>query len=229
MRVAILAAFAALVMAAAAPAAAQLENITNREAINALKSALDKGSRAAVEQLGRENGFFGDGRVKIPLPESLRRAEKNMRRFGMGKYADELILAMNRAAEAAVPEAKQLFVDSVKKMSVRDAKGILTGGETAGTEYFRRSTSAQLRQRFLPAVQRATARVGLAQRYNQYAAHGVRVGLVDAQDANLDDYVTRKALDGLFFMVAEEEKKIRKDPVGSASSLIKNVFGALLK
>ena len=109
MRVAILAAFAALVMACAAPAAAQLEDITNREAINALKSALDRGSRAAVEQLGRENGFFGDGRVKIPLPESLRRAEKNMRRFGMAKYADELILAMNRAAEAAVPEAKQLL------------------------------------------------------------------------------------------------------------------------
>lgn len=214
-------------MAAAPPAAAQLEGITNREAVNALKSALDRGSRAAVEQLGRENGFFGDTRVRIPLPESLRRVEKSMRRFGMGKYADELVLTMNRAAEAAVPEAKQLFVDSVKKMTVQDAKGILTGGDTAGTAYFRRSTLDQLRARFLPIVQQATARVGLAQKYNAYAGQGVRLGLVKAQDANLDDYVTQKALDGLYLMVAEEEKKIRKDPVGTASSLLKKVFGAM--
>jgi len=212
----------------AAPAWAQLENITNREAINALKSALDRGARAAVAQLGRENGFLGDARVKIPLPESLRRAEKNMRRFGMGKYADELIVTLNRAAEAAVPEAKQLFSDALRQMSVQDAKGILTGGETAGTEYFRRVTAQELAKRFLPIVQRATARVGLAQKYNQYARHGVRVGLVEAEDANLDDYVARKALDGLYFVVAEEERKIRKDPVGTASSLLKKVFGALL-
>lgn len=214
-------------MAGAAPAAAQLEDITNREAINGLKAALSRGTRAAVEQLGRENGFFGDGRVRIPLPESLRRVEKNMRRFGMAKYADELILAMNRAAEAAVPEAKQLFVDSVKKMTVRDAKGILTGGDTAGTAYFRRSTAEQLRARFLPIVKQATGKVGLAQKYNAYAGKGVRLGLVKAEDANLDDYVTQKALDGLYFMVAEEEKKIRKDPVGTASSLLRKVFGAL--
>jgi hypothetical protein len=212
----------------AAPAWAQLENITNREAINALKSALDRGARAAVAQLGREDGFLGDARVKIPLPESLRRAEKNMRRFGMGKYADELIVTLNRAAEAAVPQARQLFSDALRQMSVQDAKGILTGGDTAGTEYFRRVTADELARRFLPIVQRATARVGLAQKYKQYAARGVRVGLVDAQDANLDDYVARKALDGLFFMVAEEERKIRRDPVGAASSLIKKVFGALL-
>ncbi len=212
----------------AAPAWAQLEHITNREAINALKAALDRGARAAVAQLGRENGFLGDGRVKIPLPDSLRRAEKNMRRFGMAKYADELILTLNRAAEAAVPQAQQLFVDSVRLMSVQDAKGILTGGDTAGTEFFRRTTSARLKQRFLPVVRESTARVGLAQKYNEYARQGVRVGLVKAEDANLDDYVTQKALDGLYFMVAEEERKIRRDPVGSASSLLKKVFGALL-
>ncbi len=215
----------ALVMAA--PAWAQLENISNRDAINALKTALSQGSRAAVAQLGRENGFLGDARVKIPLPEGLRRAEKNMRRFGMSRYADELIVTLNRAAEAAVPEAQALFVDAVRQMSVQDAKGILTGGDTAGTEYFRRTTAEALGERFLPIVRRSTERVGLAQKYNQYAAKGVRVGLVEAEDANLDDYVTRKALDGLFFMVAEEEKKIRKDPVGAASSLIRRVFGAL--
>ncbi len=215
----------ALVMAA--PAWAQLESISNRDAINALKTALSQGSRAAVAQLGRENGFLGDARVKIPLPEGLRRAEKNMRRFGMARYADELIVTLNRAAEAAVPEAQALFVDAVRQMSVQDAKGILAGGDTAGTEYFRRTTADALGERFLPIVRRSTERVGLAQKYNQYAAKGVRVGLVEAEDANLDDYVTRKALDGLFFMVAEEEKKIRKDPVGAASSLIRRVFGAL--
>ncbi len=215
----------ALVMAA--PAWAQLESISNRDAINALKTALSQGSRAAVAQLGRENGFLGDARVKIPLPEGLRRAEKNMRRFGMSRYADELIVTLNRAAEAAVPEAQALFVDAVRQMSVQDAKGILAGGDTAGTEYFRRTTADALNERFLPIVRRSTERVGLAQKYNQYAAKGVRVGLVEAEDANLDDYVTRKALDGLFFMVAEEEKKIRKDPVGAASSLIRRVFGAL--
>jgi len=228
MKGAIVAATAALVMGWAGIAAAQLENITNREAVSALRTALEKGSRAAVDQLGRENGFFGDARVKIPLPESLKRAERTMRRFGMGKYADELVLTMNRAAEAAVPEAKQLFVDSVKKMTVQDAKGILTGGDTAGTEYFKRTTSDQLRKRFLPIVKKSTAKVGLAQKYNQYAEQGAAFGLVKQEHANLDDYVTQKALDGLYFMVAEEEKKIRKDPVGTASSILKKVFGALI-
>jgi hypothetical protein len=229
MRVAIVAASAALVMGWTIPVAAQLDNITNREAVSALKTALEKGSRAAVDQLGRENGFFGEPRVKIPLPESLKRAERTMRRLGMGKYADELVLTMNRAAEAAVPEAKQLFVDSVKKMSVQDAKGILTGGETAGTEYFRRTTTDQLRKRFLPIVKQSTEKVGLAQKYNQYAEQGAALGLVRQEHANLDDYVTQKALDGLYFIVAEEEKRIRKDPVGTASSILKKVFGALLE
>ncbi len=211
----------------APPAWAQLERITHQEAIAGLKAALERGSRAAVSNLGRVDGFFGNDQVRIPLPESLQNAERLMRRFGMGKYADELVLTMNRAAEAAVPEAKQLFVDAVKKMSVQDAKAILTGGDTAGTEYFRRTTSDPLRERFLPIVQRATRKVRLAEKYNQYAERGAAFGLIDKEDANLDHYVTQKALDGLFVMVAEEEKKIRKDPVGTASSIIKKVFGAL--
>ncbi len=215
-------------MVIAAPAWAQLDRITNQEAIAGLKAALEKGSRAAVANLGRSDGFFGNDKVKIPLPESLQSAERMMRRFGMSKYADELVLTMNRAAEAAVPEAKELFVESVKKMSVQDAKGILTGGDTAGTEYFRRTTSEPLRERFLPIVQRATKKVQLADKYNQYAEKGAAFGLVDKEDANLDNYVTQKALDGLFLMVAEEEKKIRRDPVGTASNIIKKVFGSLL-
>ena len=211
-----------------APAAlAQLEGITSREAASALKAALEKGSQAAVAALGRTDGYFGNPRVRIPLPDSLQRTERAMRRFGMGRYADELILAMNRAAESAVPEARALFVDAVRRMSVQDAKDILQGGDTAGTAYFRRSTEARLRKRFRPIVQRATARVGLARQYNAYAERGVAFGLVKKEQANLDDYVTQKALDGLFLMVAEGEEQIRKGPVGAGTAIIRKVFGAL--
>ena len=218
---------ATLLLALAVPARASLQNITNQDAIAGLKAALEKGSAVAVDVLGRTEGFFGNNAFKIPLPESLRRYERLMRGVGLGKYSDELILTMNRAAEAAVPEAKKLFVDAVKKMSVQDAKDILTGGQTAGTEYFKRTTSDPLRQRFLPIVKRATARVKLADKYNEYAGNGAHFGLVKKEHANLDDYVTQKALDGLFYMVAEEEKKIRQDPVRAGSDIIRKVFGAL--
>ena len=211
----------------AAPAIAQLDQITNREAVSGLKAALERGSQAAVASLGRVDGFFGNPQVRIPLPESLQRTERLMRRVGMAKYADELILTLNRAAEAAVPEARQLFIDAVKKMTVQDAKGILTGGDTAATEYFRRTTQDALRKRFLPIVRKATSRVELAEKYNEYADTAAAFGLVKKEDANLDDYVTQKALDGLFFMVAEEEKAIRKDPVGTASAILRKVFGAI--
>ena len=209
-------------------AVGQLEHITRQDATAALKAALEKGSLAAVANLGRVDGFLGNPQVKIPLPESAQRVEHTLRRFGMGSYADELIVAMNRAAESAVPEAKALFVQSVKKMTVQDAKGIITGGETAGTDYFRRATRDQLHQRFLPIVEKATARVQLAQRYEQFADKAVAVGMLKKEDADLDEYVTQKALEGLYLMVGEEEKKIRKDPIGTGSSIIKKVFGAML-
>lgn len=208
-------------------ALAQLEGITRGDATAALKAALEKGSVAAVANLGRIDGFLGNPQVRIPLPESAQRAERLMRRVGMGHYADELVVTMNRAAEAAVPEAKALFVQSLKKMTVQDAKGVLTGGETAGTEYFRRTTRADLHQRFLPIVQKATARVDLAQKYEQYADKAVAVGMLKREDADLDEYVTQKALDGLYLMVAEEEKKIRKDPVSAGSAIVRKVFGVL--
>jgi hypothetical protein len=218
----------ALILAWAAPAAAQLERITEREAVAGLRTALEKGAVAAVRLLGREDGFFGNPQVRIALPDSLTRAERTMRRFGMGRYADELVLSMNRAAEAAVPEAQQLFVDAVRKMTVQDAKAILTGGDTAGTEYFRRTTQERLRERFLPIVRASTARVGVARQYNRFAERGAALGLLKEEHANLDDYVTRKALDGLYATVAEEEKKIRKDPLGAGTAIIRKVFGALL-
>ncbi len=220
--------FAALAFACVAGAAqANLDALTNQDAVSGLKAALEKGTGVAVDLLGRTDGFYGNNAVKIPLPDALKKTQKLMRGIGMGKQADELELTLNRAAEAAVPEAKKLFVDSIRKMSVQDAKGILTGGQTSGTEYFKRSTTDQLRARFLPIVKKATAKVNLAEKYNQYAGKGVKLGLVKKEQANLDDYVTQKALDGLFFMVAEEEKKIRLDPVKAGSAIISKVFGAL--
>lgn len=206
---------------------AGLDSISNSDATSGLRQALTDGSAAAVSLLGKENGFFGNPRVKIPLPPSMQRVEGAMRMVGMRKQADELVLSMNRAAEAAVPEARALLVDSVKKMSVQDAKGILTGGDTAATEYFKRTTQAQLTQRFLPIVRKATERVGLAQQYNNLAAQGAQFGLVKQDDATIESYVTRKALDGLYLMIAEQEKAFRANPVGASSEIVKKVFGAL--
>lgn len=225
MRTALVALVAAL--AWTQPAVAQLDRISSKDAVAALKAALDKGARQAVSSLGRADGFFGNPRVKIPLPDSLRRAEEWMRRLGMGSYADELVLAMNRAAESAVPEARPLLLGAIKRMTVEDAKEILTGGDTAGTAYFRRATEAQLRVKFLPIVSKATASVRLAEKYDKYADKAARFGLLSKEDANLNLYVTQKALDGLFLVIADEEKTIRHDPVGSASSIIRKVFGAL--
>jgi hypothetical protein len=177
--------------------------------------------------LGQDNGYFGNAKVKIPLPPSLQKIESGLRMMGMKKQADELVLSMNRAAEAAAPEARQLLVEAVKKMSVQDAKAILTGGDTAATDYFRRTTQEQLTQRFLPIVKKSTDRVGLAQQYNSLAGQGASLGLVKKDDASIETYVTRKALDGLYLMIAEQEKSFRQNPVGASSAIVKKVFGAL--
>ena len=207
--------------------AAGLDAISADESSGALRQALSQGAVAAVTSLGRTDGFLGNPKVKIPLPENLQKAEKMMRKLGMGKYADELIVTMNRAAEAAVPEAKELFLNAVKQMTLQDAKGILTGGDDSVTQYFQRTTSAPLTEKFLPIVRQATERVELAQKYNRYAKQGAKLGLIDKKDASLEAYVTEKALDGLFLMIAEEERAIRKNPLGQASSLLQKVFGAL--
>jgi len=221
----ILGCFALLVTSAAAGAG--LDRVSNADAVSGLKQALNDGSLAAVAKLGVENGYFANPRVKIPLPPSLKRVEGAMRALGMRRQADELVLKMNRAAEAAAPEAKQLLVDAVKKMSVQDAKKILTGGDTAGTEYFRRTTSKQLTERFLPIVKKATDRVGLAQQYNSIAGQGATLGLVKEDQATIERYVTQKAVDGLYFMIGEQEKAFRKNPVGASSDIVRKVFGAL--
>jgi hypothetical protein len=218
---------AAVLVTFAGPAVAQLEDLTQREALAGLRTALERGARSAVATLGRVDGFLGNPQVKIPLPDSLARTERLARRLGFGSEVDELVIAMNRAAEAAVPEARKLLLDAVKKMSVRDAKAILTGGDTAATQYFRKTSHAALHDRFLPIVKSATEKVGVAQRYKEFAAPAAAFGLVKSEHADLDEYVTLKALDGLYFMLGEEEKKIRKDPVGTGSAILRKVFGAL--
>ncbi|HET9404203.1 MAG TPA: DUF4197 domain-containing protein [Burkholderiales bacterium] len=222
---AILSFFALLVISGHAQAS--LDSISNTDAVSGLRQALNDGSLAAVAKLGVQNGYFANPKVKIPLPPSLQRIESALRFAGMKKQADELVLSMNRAAEAAAPEAKQLLVDAVKKMSVQDAKKILTGGDTAGTEYFKRTTQSQLSQRFLPIVKKATDRVGLAQQYNSLAGQGAQLGLVKKDQATIEQYVTQKALDGLYLMIGEQEKAFRQNPVGASSDIVRKVFGAM--
>ena len=209
------------------PAAASLDRISNADQVSGLKQALSDGSAAAVAKLGVQNGFLGNPKVKIPLPPSIQRVEGAMRAVGMGKQADDLVLSMNRAAETAVVEAKPLLIDAVKKMSGEDARRILTGGDTAATEYFKRNTQSPLAKRFLPIVKRATDKVGLAQQYNAIAGQGVAFGLVKEDQATVERYVTQKTLDGLYFMIGEQEKGFRKNPVGATSDIVKRVFGAL--
>ncbi len=210
-------------------AAGGVNSLSNTEASGGLKEALTQGIGKAVASLGAVDGFFGNKNVKIPLPKSLQKIQKGMKLVGMGKQSDELVLKMNRAAEAAVPEAKTLLVDSVKKMSLADAKSILTGPQDAATQYFKKTTSAQMGEKFLPIVTKATENVKLADSYNKYAEMGSKFGVVKKEDANINQYVTKKALDGVYYMVAQEEAAIRKDPLGQASSLLKKVFGSISK
>jgi hypothetical protein len=207
--------------------AADLSGFTNSEMASGLKDALTQGAQAAVKQLGKTDGFLQNPKVKIPLPDNLKKVEKALRFAGMGKEADELVLTMNRAAEAAVPEAQTLLVDAVKKMTVTDAKDIITGGDDAATQYFRKSTQTQLTDKFLPIVKEATDKVGLAQQYNDLAATGAKFGLIGDQDAKIENYVTKKALDGLYLIIGEQERALRKDPVSATSSLVQKIFGAV--
>jgi hypothetical protein len=218
--------FGSLFVAALAHAGA-LDAISGADASAGLKEALTRGAQAAVANLGKADGFLGNDAVRIPLPPSLEKAKSALKLMGMQKQADELVTAMNRAAEAAVPEAKTLLIDSVKQMSVTDAKNILTGGDDSVTRYFREKTQEPLSKKFLPIVKSATDKVGLADKYNRLASQGKSLGVVKEEDASVESYVTRKALDGLYHMIAAEEKALRTNPMGAGSDLLKKVFGAL--
>jgi hypothetical protein len=204
-----------------------LEQFTPQEQADSLKQALTQGAETAVSNLAKENGYLGNDKVRIPLPENLQRAEHAMRKFGMGKYADELITSMNRAAETAVPEAKTLLIGAVKNMTVTDAKEILLGNDDAATQYFRRNTESTLGEKFKPIVSQSMQKVSLAQTYDRFAGKGIKLGLINDRDANLEDYITRKAMDGLFLMMAEQEKEIRAHPLQATGDLAKKVFSVL--
>jgi len=211
----------------AEPSTPGLAQVSIQDQVGALKQALTQGAETSVAGLARENGYLGNAKVRIPLPENLQKADLALRRFGMGKYADDLVTSMNRAAEAAVPEAKSLLIAAVKNMTVTDAKDILLGNDDAATQYFRRSTESPLSERFRPIVAQSMQKVKVAQVYDRFAGKGARLGLVNERDAHLDDYVTRKALDGLFLMMAEQEKAIRANPLQATGDLAKKVFTIL--
>lgn len=204
-----------------------LNSLSSADASAGLKKALGQGITVAVAKLGVAGGFANDPKVKIPLPPKLSQAEGAMRMLGMGGQADELASAMNRAAEAAVPESKVLLQQALKQMTVEDAKKILTGGNDAATQYFKRVTYSPLQVKFAPIIDRETRKVKLTETYDAVAQKGVALGVLKREDASLQSYVTEKTLDGLYLKMAEEERAIRADPLGQGSDLIKKVFGAL--
>ena len=201
--------------------------ITESDAALGVRAALERGAVAAVGLLGRNGGFLDNPKVRIELPGYLNEAAKVLKFTGQQRRVDELVTAMNRAAEAAVPEAKALLVNAVKSMSVEDGRQILTGGDNSATQFFADKTRAPLAVKFLPIVTRATEKVSLANKYNKVAGQVASLGLVNKDEANIQSYITGKALDGLYLMIGEEERKIRADPIGTGSAILKKVFGSL--
>lgn len=207
--------------------AADLSQLSSKDANSGLKAALEQGANAAISRLGVADGFLNNEKVKIPLPSILEKAKPILKLSGQGKHLDELVIAMNRAAETAVPMAKPLLLDVVKTMSVADAKNILSGGDTSVTDFFRQKTSTALTTKFTPTVKAVTDKVGLASKYNSVMAKAQKMGAVPEKEATVETYVSGKAVDALYTMIAEEEKKIRQDPIGTGSKIIGKVFGLL--
>lgn len=201
--------------------------LSELDAASGIRAALERGAVSAVGLLGKADGFMGNPLVRIPLPGFLNEAAKLLKIIGQQQRVDELVTAMNRAAEAAVPEAKTLLVSAVKSMSVDDAKRILSGGDNSVTQFFADKTRVPLGVKFLPIVTKATDKVALADKYNAVAGKASGMGLLKKEDANIQQYVTGKTLDGLYLMIGEEEKKIRQDPIGTGSAILKKVFGSL--
>ncbi len=212
-------------------------SLSQDQVIQGLKEALGKGVQQAVRELGHDNGFLTNLNVRIPMPPQLQTVERTLRTLKQDKLADDFVNTMNHAAEQAVPEAAGVFADAVRNMSIQDAKGILFGTNNAATEYFRRTTQTNLFEKFLPIVKKATDQTGVTSAYKQLmekAGGGGALGsfgrsLLGVDSLDVDTYVTNKALDGLFKMVAEEEKRIRENPVARTTTLLQKVFGAVAK
>jgi hypothetical protein len=218
-------ALAVLGASAALPhlAHAGLLDLSNADAVSGLRAALERGAGSAVGKLGVLDGFWANGKVRIALPGVLQDVAKVGKALGYGKRIDELHLSMNRAAEQAVPQAKSLLTSAVKSMSVTDAKQIIGGGDTSVTEFFKAKTEKPLFEKFLPIVTGVVGKVGLAQKYNDLATKLP----VKGEATRIENYVTQQSLGGLFFMIGEEERAIRRDPVSTGSSILRRVFGGL--
>jgi hypothetical protein len=219
----------AAVVGAATSTAADLTSFSNSQSVAGLKDALRQSATNAVASLGKPDGFLGNAMVKVPLPSPLAKIERLLRGVGLGSQADELVMAMNRAAEAAVPKATGLLTNAVKQMSVKDAKGILSGGDDAATQYFRGKTESSLRTKFLPIVTRITQQLDVVQQYDRVAGQAASFGLLSGSDVKIESYVTQKALDGLYLTMAEQEKAFRRNPVQAGSDLAVKIFRALAK
>jgi hypothetical protein len=218
---------AALCLAASGAVAASLSELSNVDATGGLKAALEKGAVAAVAKLGAENGFLNNDEVRIRLPRVLEKAQPFLKMTGQGQRLDDLVVSMNHAAEQAVPMAKPLLLNAVKSLTVDDARSILAGGDTSVTDFFREKTAASLAVKFLPIVKTITDRSDLSAKYNGAMGQVAKFGGGARDQATVEDYVTQRAVDGLFKMIAEEERDIRRDPLGSGSKIIGKVFGSL--
>ncbi|UFH50275.1 DUF4197 domain-containing protein [Pseudomonas sp. KNUC1026] len=226
-RFAPLATLCAGVLLSANALALSLNDLSQSDATGGLKDALAQGAQVAVKQLGTPGGFNNNPQVRIQLPAKLEKANKLMGALGMGSQVQDLENGMNAAAEAAVPQAQAILVNSVKNMTVTDAKGILQGGQDSATQYLNKSSREEIRAKFLPIVKANTDKIGLAQKFNGVAGQASTLGLLNSKTNTVEGYVTEKALDGLFTMIAQQEESIRKNPAAAASGLAKKVFGAL--
>jgi hypothetical protein len=197
----------------------------NGQAASGLKEALEIGTQNTVSLTGKPDGFFGNEAIKILLPEKLRVVEKGLRLAGQGHLVDDFVLSMNRAAEKAAPAANSIFQEAIKQMTFADARGILTGGDTAATNYFKEKTSDQLRVAFRPPVKSAMEEAGVTQRYKAMTGQLSSMPFAHAPSFDLDEYVVAKTLDGLFYVLGQEEKKIRTNPAAQVTPLLRQVFG----
>jgi hypothetical protein len=199
--------------------------LSNDKIVAGLKEALTVSTRNAVASTGRPDGFLKNEAIKILVPEKLRNVSQGMRLIGMGGQVDALEVGMNRAAEQAAPAAKQIFINAVKQMTFADARQILSSNDTAATDYFKQQSSDQLREAFAPIVHQAMENVGVIKQYNRIMNNPMAVRVAKTENFNLDDYVVGKTTDGLFYAMAQEEKKIRKDPMAQTTALLREVFG----
>ena len=201
--------------------------LSQSEIVTGLRQALAQGTTRAINTLGQADGYWSNAQVRVPLPENLARAEKTLRKLGGGARVDQFHQTLNRAAEQAVPQVADIFGNAVRAMTIEDVRAVLNGSPDAATQFFRRTTGDSIRARFLPLVQAATAKVGVTQQYKSLAGkYGTLLSMAGYQPVELDGYVTQKAMDGLFTVVAQEEARIRADPAARGSEILRRVFGA---